>query len=90
MFAAIAVTVQVAVLGRVESGVSVIALVPEPLTVKVSGVPVGHSIVNELVVTLTGSLKSTSMVADGSTAVAPSAGVLAVKIGALSVANEKT
>src|ERR671931_298421 len=60
MFAATAVTVQFAVLGRSEPGSSVIELVPEPLTENVCAPP--QLIVNELVVTSTGSLKLTVMV----------------------------
>jgi hypothetical protein len=87
MFAATAVTVQFAVLGRSESGSSVIELVPDPLTPNVCGLP-SQEIVNELVVTSTGSLKFTVMFADGSTSVAPSAGVVVVTAGAESVVNE--
>src|SRR5919206_265825 len=75
MFAATAVTVQFAALGRSEPGSSVIELVPEPLTPNVCAL-LSHEIVNELVVTSTGSLKFTVMFADGSTSVALSAGVV--------------
>ena len=47
-----------------------------------------HEIVNELVVTLTGSLKSTVMFDVGSTFVALSAGVVVVTAGAESVVKE--
>ena len=70
MFAATAVTVQLAVLGRSESGSSVIELVPDPLTPNVCGLLL-HEIVNELVVTSTFSLKLTVMFEVGSTFVAP-------------------
>src|SRR5215212_6703736 len=50
MFAATAVTVQLEVPGRSLSGSSVIALVPEPLTPNVWGLP-PQEIVNELVMT---------------------------------------
>src|ERR1041384_3126727 len=80
MFAATAVTVQLAVLGRAESGLIAIELVPEPLTPKVCGLLL-HETVNELVVTSTDSLKLTVMFAAGSTSVAPSAGVVVVTAG---------
>ena len=90
MFAATAVTVQLAVLGRSESGLSVIELVPEPLTVKVSGVAVGHSSENELVDAVTGSLKFTTMFVFTATWSAASAGEVLDTLGAEScVANEK-
>src|ERR687883_438040 len=88
MFAATAVTVQFAALGRSESGSSVIELVPEPLTWNVC-VLLSHEIVNELEVTSTASLKFTVMFAEGSTSVALSAGVVVVTAGAESVVNEK-
>src|SRR5437762_11668084 len=47
--------------GRLLVGSSVIDEPGEPLTEKLSGVPVGHSSVNELVVAVTGSLKFTTM-----------------------------
>src|SRR5918912_3482738 len=74
MLAATAVTVQCAV-GRSESGSRVIVSVPEPLTWNVCGLP-SQTIVNELVSTVTFSLKLTVMFADGSTPVALSAGVV--------------
>jgi len=80
--------VQLAVLGKSESGSSVIELVPEPLTVNVCGL-LSQEIVNELVVTSTFSLKLTVMFEVGSTFVAPSAGVVVVTAGAESVVNEK-
>ena len=51
------VTVQVVAAGRSELGSSVIVEVPEPLTLKLCGEPDGHSIVNELALAFTGSLK---------------------------------
>src|ERR687884_1483693 len=87
MLAATAVTVQFAALGRSEFGSSVIELVPEPLTWNVC-VLLLHEIVNELVVTSTGSLKFTVMLEVGSTSVALSAGVVVVTAGAESVVNE--
>src|SRR5690242_4525726 len=65
MFAATAVTVQLVAPGRSESGLSVIALEPEPLTENVCAPP--QLIVNELVVTSTASLKLTVMSVAGST-----------------------
>src|SRR2546423_11416600 len=84
------VTVQTAPFGRLEVGSSVIVEPGEPLTLKASGVPVGHSIVNELPVAVTGSLNVTSMFAVFATSVAPSAGDVLVTDGAAScVVNEK-
>src|SRR2546429_363666 len=84
------VTVQTAPFGRLEVGSSVIVEPGEPLGVKLSGVPVGHSIVNELPVAVTGSLKLMSMFVLRATSVAPSAGLVLVTLGAAScVANEK-
>ena len=88
MFAATAVTVQFAVLGRSEFGSSVIVSVPDPLTPNVCALLL-QEIVNELVVTSTGSLKKTWMFPDGSTSVALSVGELPVTAGAPSVVNEK-
>src|SRR5947209_14502337 len=87
MLAATAVTVQFAA-GRSESGSSVIVSVPEPLTENVCGLP-PHEIVNELVLTVTGSLKKTWMFVDALTSLAPSMGELPVTAGAASVVNEK-
>src|ERR671938_370730 len=104
MFAATAVTVQFAVLGRSESGSSVIELVitfpeqtvpsgrslvgssvidepGEPLTEKLSGVPVGHSSENELDVAVTGSLKLTTTFVFTATWFAASAGAVGVTEG---------
>src|ERR687886_2566402 len=87
MFAATAVTVQLAALGRSELGSSVMEVVPDPLTPNVCALLL-HEIVNELPVTSTGSLKFTVMFADGSTSVALSAGVVVVTAGAESVVDE--
>src|SRR5436190_7664085 len=88
MFAATAVTRQLAVFGRLLSGSSVIELVPEPLRPNVCGLP-SHKIVNELVVTSTFSLKLTVMFVVRSTSVALPAGVVVVTAGAESVVKEK-
>src|SRR5437879_5637383 len=88
---AITVTVQTVPFGRSEVGSSVIVEPGEPLTLKASGVPVGHSIVNELPVAVTGSLKLMSMFVLRATSVAPSAGLVLVTDGAASaVVNVKT
>src|ERR671933_1589997 len=87
MLAATAVTVQLAVGGRSESGSSVIVSVPDPLTPNVCALLL-QEIVNELVVTSTGSLKKTWMFAEEATSVALSAGELPVTAGAASVVNE--
>src|SRR5947207_6814549 len=72
MFAAIAVTVQLAV-GRSLSGSSSIDEVPEPLTWNVCGLP-SQETVNELESTVTGSLNVNVMFTLAATSVAPSAG----------------
>src|SRR2546423_183959 len=82
------VTVQVVAAGRSESGLIVIVDVPEPLTAKVCGLPLGHSTLNELVLTFTGSLKVTVMLLLGFTPVALLAGLVLETVGALSVVNE--
>src|SRR5262245_5451914 len=89
MFAATAVTVHDAVLGRPLSGVSVIVLVPVPDTWNDCGLLL-HETVNELAVTSTGSVKFTVISVDGSTSEAPSVGVVVVTAGAASVVNEKS
>src|SRR5437588_8134639 len=77
--------------GRSLVGSSVIDEPGEPLTVKLSGVPVGHSSENELVDAVTGSLKFTTMFVFTAWCVAPSAGDVVVTDGAASaVVNEKT
>src|SRR5947209_6033913 len=71
-------------------GSSVIDEPGEALTEKLSGVPVGHSSVNELPLAVTGSLKFTTMFVFTATWSAPSAGEVLETLGAASaVANEK-
>jgi hypothetical protein len=68
----------------------VIADVPEPLTAKAFDVDVGHSIVNELPVAVTASLKLRTTFVLVATVEAPSAGDVLLTLGALScVVNEK-
>src|SRR5947208_3064560 len=83
------VTVQLVPSGKSAVGSSVIVQVPEPLTPKASDEPLGHSIVNELVLAFTGSLNETVTLVLGFTSVAPPAGLVLVTVGALSVVNEK-
>src|ERR671927_225717 len=85
---AITFTEQTAPSGRLLVGSRVIDEPGEPLTEKLSGVPVGHSSVNELEVTVTGSLKVKVMFVFAATSVAPSGGEWAVTAGAESVVNE--
>src|SRR3989440_3461068 len=88
--AAITFTEQPVPSGRLPVGSSVIDEPGEPLTVKLSGVPVGHSSENELVVAVTGSLKLTTTFVFTATWSAASAGEVVVTVGAAScVANEK-
>src|SRR5947209_5203299 len=88
---AITLTVQIVASGRLLVGSSVIDEPGEPLTVKLSGVPVGHSSVNELVEAMTGSLKLTTTFVFTATWVAASAGDVLVTDGAASaVVKEKT
>src|ERR671929_86770 len=75
--------------GRLLVGSSVIDEPGEPLTEKLSGVPVGHSSENELAVAVTGSLKLTVMFEFAATSVELSVGELPVTAGAASVVNEK-
>src|SRR6266480_8138496 len=87
---AITLTEQTVASGRSLVGSSVIDEPGEPLTEKLSGVPVGHSSVNELVVAVTGSLKLTTTFVFTATWSAASAGEVLVTVGAAScVANEK-
>src|SRR3989440_1257769 len=87
---AITFTVQVVPSGRLLVGSSVIDEPGEPLTEKLSGVPVGHSIVNELPDAVTGSLKLTTTFVFTATWSAASAGEVLETVGAAScVANEK-
>src|SRR5437763_389569 len=81
---AITFTEQTVPSGRLLVGSSVIAEPGEPLTVKVSGVPVGHSSENELVVAVTASLKLTTMFVFTATWSAASAGDVVVTVGAAS------
>src|SRR5436305_7660998 len=88
---AITFTEQTVASGRSLVGSSVIDEPGEPLTVKLSGVPVGHSSENELVDAVTGSLKFTTMFVFTAWCVAPSAGDVVVTDGAASAGvNEKT
>src|SRR5919206_160768 len=76
--------------GRLLVGSSVIEEPGEPLTEKLSGVPVGHSSENELADAVTGSLKFTTMFVFTATWSAASAGDVVVTDGAASaVANVK-
>src|SRR5438046_1765641 len=86
------VTVHVVDAGRSNVGSIVIVEVPESVTAKVSGVPVGQSSENELVVAFTGSLKVTVMLLFAATLVAPFAGVvpLVATAGAWSFGVTKT
>src|SRR5438034_7789502 len=81
---AITFTEQIVPSGRSLVGSSVIDEPGEPLTVKLSGVPVGHSRVNELPDAVTGSLKLTTTFVFTATWVAPSAGDVLVTEGAAS------
>src|SRR5437764_13110874 len=88
---AITFTEQTVPSGRLLVGSSVIDEPGEPLTEKLSGVPVGHSSVNELADAVTGSLKFTTMFVFTAWCVAASAGDVLVTDGAASaVVNEKT
>src|SRR5215208_6802901 len=75
------VTVQVVPAGRSAVGLSVKLAEGEALSVKVCGVPAGHSTVNEPVVALTGSVKLTVMFEFCATLVAPFAGEVVVTAG---------
>src|ERR671929_1398424 len=87
---AITFTAHVMPSGRLLVGSSVIDEPGEPLTEKLSGVPVGHSSENELDVAVTGSLKFTTTFVFTATWSAASAGEVVVTVGAAScVANEK-
>src|ERR671932_2645161 len=86
---AITVTVQTVPAGRSAFGSSVMAEPGDPLTLNAFDVPVGHSIVNELPVAVTASLKLTTTLEFRSTSVALSAGEVVVTDGAAScVVNE--
>src|SRR5207248_11673866 len=87
---AITFTEQTMPSGRLLVGSSVTAEPGEPLTVKPSGVPVGHSSENELVDAVTSSLKFTTTFASPRSSAPPSAGVVVHTVGAASgVVNEK-
>src|SRR5438477_2815343 len=87
---AITFTEQTVPSGRLLVGSSVIDEPGEPLTEKLSGVPVGHSSENELVVAVTASLKFTTMFVFTATWSAASAGEVVETLGAASaVADEK-
>src|SRR5207244_8632520 len=84
------VMVQTVPAGRFVVGVSVNVVAGDEVCEKLSGVPVGHSIVNALLVALTDSLKLMSIVVSRATSVAPLAGVVPLTLGAAScVVNEK-
>src|SRR5205814_405291 len=85
---AITFTEQIVPSGRLLVGSSVIDEPGEPLTEKPSGVPVGHSKLNELPDAVTGSLMTSWVFVEALTSVAPSVGELAVPAGAASVVNE--
>src|SRR2546430_17022840 len=86
---AITFTEQTVPSGRLLVGSSVIAEPGEPLTVKLSGVPVGHSSENELVVAVTASLKLTTMFVFTATWAAPSAGDVVVTDGKRSAEGKR-
>src|SRR5437588_8679228 len=76
--------------GRFVVGVRVNVVAGDEVCEKLSGVPVGHSIENALLVALIDSLKFTSIVVSRATSVAASAGVVLLTLGAAScVVNEK-
>src|SRR5437764_15428516 len=81
---AITFTEQIVPSGRSLVGSSVIDEPGEPLTVKLFGVPLGHSSVNELPEAVTASLKLTTIVRSTATCVAACAGQLLVTDGAAS------
>ena len=83
---AITLTAQTVPSGRLLVGSSVIDEPGQPLTVNDSGVPVGHSSVNELPLAVTDSLKFTTMFVLIATWSAPSAGDVEVTDGASSIA----
>src|SRR5918911_5134261 len=74
--------------GRSLVGSRVIDEPGEPLTEKLSGVPVGHSSENELVVAVIGSLKFTTTFVFTATWSAASAGEVVVTEGAASAGAE--
>ena len=85
------VTVHTVPAGRFADGVSVKLVAPPGgtgATVKVSDVPVGHSSLKAVPVTLTALLKLTTTVVDASTDVAPLVGVVLLTVGGESVVKE--
>src|SRR4051794_28514012 len=85
------VTVQIWPCGRLATGSSVIWFVPEPLTVNACVFPgAGHSIVNELVVAFTFSLKLMTIFAVFKTLILPFVGTVEVTDGAWSIVKLKT
>ncbi len=88
---AITVTVQITPGGRSAVGFNVIWFVPEPLTANGWRFPgAGHSIVNELVVAFTFSLKLTTILAPLRMSIAPFVGFVVVTAGGLSIVKLKT
>src|SRR5688572_10004679 len=88
---AITVTVQSVPAGSGAIGVSVKLAAGEALSVNACTLPgAGHSIVNELVVAATDSLKLIVIVAFCPTFAATFVGVVDVTVGAASMPNEKT
>src|SRR2546421_13095308 len=85
-----AVTAHVVPCGRSAVGSSTAWLVPEPVTVDVLGVPLGHWRLNELVEKVTASLKLIVMLVFTATFVAPFVGTVVVTAGAVSFGPTKT
>ena len=83
-------TVQTVPLGRFAFGVSVKLVDGDELSVYASGVPVGHSRLNELVDAVTCSEKLTVTVDVVATPVAPFVGTVLDTVGGWSVVNENT
>jgi hypothetical protein len=88
--AATTVAVHTVVCGNGLFGVSVKLDAGEELREYATGVPLGHSSLNELVDAVTCSEKFTVTVADVSTPVAPFVGTVLVTVGGESIVNEKT
>src|SRR5205085_9852619 len=87
---AITLTAQVVPSGRSAVGSSVAVDVPEPVTVKVFGVPLGHWRVNEPVENVTAWLTFPAMFVFTATLVAPFAGDVVVTAGAVSFGETNT
>ena len=81
---------QVVVCGSAEFGVSVKLEAGDELSEYDTGVPVGHSSLNDDVLALTCSEKFTVTVEFVATAVAPFVGLVDVTVGGESIVNEKT